>query len=86
MLFFALNAAGTSIDSPEYSKNVPAPLVVTTNKPLAIIAKAALGDNVRVQFLQSASQSSHDLTLSISALGKIQKAQLVVLLGCLLLT
>jgi zinc transport system substrate-binding protein len=55
--------------------------VVTTNKPLAIIARAALGDNVKVQFLQSASQSSHDLTLSISALGKIQKAQLVVLLG-----
>jgi zinc transport system substrate-binding protein len=81
VLFFALNAAGSSIDSPEYSKNASAPLVVTTNKPLAIIAKAALGDNVRVQFLQSASQSSHDLTLSISALGKIQKAQLVVLLG-----
>ncbi|MCS5595488.1 MAG: zinc ABC transporter substrate-binding protein [Porticoccaceae bacterium] len=83
MLFFALNVAGASIDSPTYSKAVIAsgPLVVTTNKPLAIIARAALGDNVKVEFLQSTSKSSHDLTLSISALGKIQKAQLVVLLG-----
>lgn len=83
MLFLILNNAWSSNESPKYTQSVGAtyPLVVTTNKPLAIIARAALGDNVRVEFLQSASQSAHDLTLSISSLGEIQKAQLVILLG-----
>jgi len=83
LLFSVLNVAETSKESPKYSKSLDASqmLVVTTNKPLAIIARAALGDRARVEFLQSANQSAHDLTLSISSLGKIQKAQLVVLLG-----
>ncbi|MDE0746239.1 MAG: zinc ABC transporter substrate-binding protein [Porticoccaceae bacterium] len=83
ILFFALNASGANSESSKYSESleVSQMLVVTTNKPLAIIARAALGDSARVEFLQSASQSAHDLTLSISALGKMQKAQLVVLLG-----
>ena len=82
-LFSALNTTGASSESPRYSESLDTSqlLVVTTNKPLAIIARAALGNSARVEFLQSASQSVHDLTLSISSLGKIQKAQLVVLLG-----
>ena len=37
-------------------------LVITSIKPLALIAQAALGETAKVEFLQSATQSAHDLT------------------------
>jgi zinc transport system substrate-binding protein len=56
-------------------------LVITSIKPLALIAQAALGETAKVEFLQSATQSAHDLTLTVSALNKIHQAALVVLVG-----
>jgi zinc transport system substrate-binding protein len=57
------------------------PLIITTIKPLAIIAKSAVGDNARVEFLQSAVQSAHEVTLPVSALIKIGQAELVIWIG-----
>ena len=37
------------------------PLVVATIKPLAIIAKSALGESADVEYLQASNQSPHDL-------------------------
>lgn len=56
-------------------------LVITSIKPLALIAQAALGNSMNVEFLQSASQSAHDLTLTASALDKIHRASLILLVG-----
>ena len=39
---------------------VPQLLVITSIKPLALIAQAALGNSINVEFLQSANQSAHD--------------------------
>ena len=60
---------------------VPQLLVITSIKPLALIAQAALGHSINVEFLQSANQSAHDLTLTASALDKIHRASLIVLVG-----
>jgi zinc transport system substrate-binding protein len=57
------------------------PRIITTIKPLAIIAKSAVGDNARVEFLQSAVQSAHEVTLPVSALIKIGQAELVIWIG-----
>ena len=57
------------------------PFVITTIKPLAIIAKSALGDAATVEYLQSGAQSPHDLRLQISALRKIAQADLVIWVG-----
>lgn len=57
------------------------PLVVTTIKPLAIIAKSALGGSATVEYLQSSGQSGHDLSLQVSALRKIDQADLVIWIG-----
>ncbi|MDC3199668.1 zinc ABC transporter substrate-binding protein [Porticoccaceae bacterium] len=57
------------------------PLVVTTTKPLAIIAKAALGKHAKIEFLQSAKQSAHDFVLSVGSLEKIHRAELVIFIG-----
>ena len=57
------------------------PLVVTTTKPLAIIAKAALGKHAKIEFLQSAKQSAHDIVLSVGSLEKIHRAELVIFIG-----
>ena len=57
------------------------PLVVTTTKPLAIIAKAALGKHAKIEFLQSAKQSAHDIVLSVGALEKMHRAELVIFIG-----
>ena len=57
------------------------PLIVTSVKPLAIIAKSAVGDAADVQYLMPASQSPHDFTLPVSALKKIAAADLVIWIG-----
>ena len=56
-------------------------LVITTIKPLAIIVQSALGDQAQVEYLQSAVQSAHEVSLPISALRKIDQADLVVWVG-----
>ncbi|MGB0669458.1 MAG: metal ABC transporter solute-binding protein, Zn/Mn family [Porticoccaceae bacterium] len=67
-----------SSDSPELGS---LPTVVTTIKPLAIVAKSAVGDAANVEYLMPASQSPHDFSLPISALQKIAAADLVVWIG-----
>ena len=76
------NAVSTEDASVSIQTNVmPELLVITSIKPLALIAQAALGNSMNVEFLQSANQSAHDLTLSASALDKIHRASLIVLVG-----
>ena len=57
------------------------PLIITTIKPLAIIAQSAVGDQARVEYLQSAVQSAHALSLPVSALKKIDQADLIIWIG-----
>lgn len=57
------------------------PLIITTIKPLAIIAKSAVGDQARVEYLQNAAQSAHDVTLPVSAMIKVEQAKLVIWIG-----
>ncbi len=57
------------------------PLIITTIKPLAIIAKSAVGDLARVEYLQSAVQSAHEVSLPVSALIKIEQADLIIWIG-----
>ena len=57
------------------------PLIITTIKPLAIIAKSAVADNARVEYLQSAVQSAHEVSLPVSALKKIEQAELIIWIG-----
>ena len=63
--------------APEITK----PLIITTIKPLAIIAQSAVGDHARVEYLQSAGQSAHDVSLPVSALKKIDQADLIIWIG-----
>jgi len=55
--------------------------VITTIKPLAIIAQSALGDQAQVGYLQSAVQSAHEVSLPVSALRKIDQSDLVIWIG-----
>lgn len=57
------------------------PLIITTIKPLAIIAKSAVGDNARVEYLQAAVQSAHEVSFPVSALNRIQQANLIIWIG-----
>ncbi|MDG1495981.1 MAG: zinc ABC transporter substrate-binding protein [Porticoccaceae bacterium] len=57
------------------------PLIITTIKPLAIIAQSAVGDQARVEYLQSATQSAHTLSLPVSSLKRIAQADLVIWIG-----
>lgn len=57
------------------------PLIITTIKPLAIIAKSAVGDSAQVEYLQSAMQSAHEVSLPVSALMKLEQATLIIWIG-----
>jgi zinc transport system substrate-binding protein len=57
------------------------PLIITTIRPLAIIAQSAVGDQARVEYLQSAVQSAHEVSLPVSALKKIDQADLIIWIG-----
>jgi zinc transport system substrate-binding protein len=63
------------------SPEIPKPVIITTIKPLAIIAQSAVGDQARVEYLQSAVQSAHEVSLPVSALKKIDQADLIVWIG-----
>ena len=82
----SLGAGGASGSSPGSSSALPilprpVPLVVTTIKPLAIIAQSAAGDAANIEYLVPANQSPHDFSLPVSALKKIASADLVVWIG-----
>ena len=54
------------------------PLIVTTIKPLSIIAAAAVGGRAKVEYLQSGAQTSHDLYLAPSSIRLLSSADLVI--------
>ena len=54
------------------------PLVVTTIKPLALIAGSALGDRAKVEYLFTPQGSAHHLSWRISQLRRIEAADLVI--------
>ena len=75
--FLSALTAHIAFAAPEITK----PLIITTIKPLAIIAQSAVGDQARVEFLQSAVQSAHGVSLPVSALKKIDRADLIIWIG-----
>lgn len=74
LLSLALNASAAA-DNPKK------PLVMTTTKPLAIIAQSALGDHARVDYIIPTGQSPHEATVTVSAANSLAAAQLVLWLG-----
>ncbi|MDB4077688.1 metal ABC transporter substrate-binding protein, partial [Porticoccaceae bacterium] len=80
VLSMAMSTVGGSFASAQSAES-SLPVVITTIKPLAIIAKSALGDSANVEYLQSGAQSAHDLSLQVSALRKINQADLVIWIG-----
>ena len=77
VVFASPEIANTLIPKP----STPKPVIITTIKPLAIIAQSAVGDQARVEYLQSAVQSAHEVSLPVSALKKIDQADLIVWIG-----
>ena len=65
----------------EVERAVQTPLIITTIKPLAIIAKSAVGNLARVEYLQSAVQSAHEVSLPVSAMLKMEQADLIIWIG-----
>ena len=57
------------------------PLVVTSIKPLAIIAKSALQDRARVEYIMPSGLSPHDVVLKVSDMRVLAKADLVLWIG-----
>ena len=57
------------------------PLIVTSIKPLAIIAKSAVADAADVEYLLPSNQAPHDFSPPASALRKMAKADLVLWIG-----
>tara|TARA_B110000902_G_C14249037_1_gene565381 strand:- start:188 stop:1117 length:930 start_codon:yes stop_codon:yes gene_type:complete len=80
--FLSLLTAQAVLAAPEIAKPfITKPLIITTIKPLAIIAQSAVGDQARVEYLQSAVQSAHEVSLPVSALKKIDQADLIIRIG-----
>lgn len=57
------------------------PKIIVTIKPLALIAKSAVGERAEVEFLQPAGQPAHDLRLTFSQRNKLSRADLVIWVG-----
>lgn len=57
------------------------PLVVTSIKPLAIIAQSTLQDRARVEYIMPAGLSPHDVVLKLSDIRTLAKADLVLWIG-----
>mgnify|MGYP000844137562 FL=1 len=55
--------------------------VVTSIKPLALIAKAALGVSANVVYLQPVNKPSHSFNLSLSDIDRLDQADLIILVG-----
>jgi zinc transport system substrate-binding protein len=64
-----------------YSDANDKPLVVTSIKPLAIIARSALQDRARVEYLMPSGLSPHDIVLKVSDIRTLAKADLVLWIG-----
>jgi zinc transport system substrate-binding protein len=57
------------------------PLLVTSIKPLAIIAQSAFKDNIAVEYLMPEALSPHDVVIKLSDVRKIADADLVLWIG-----
>ena len=85
--FLSALTAQTVLAAPEIAQPltnnplIQKPLIITTIRPLAIIAQSAVGDQARVEYLQSAVQSAHEVLLPVSALKKIDQADLIIWIG-----
>jgi len=69
------------IVTPAYGNNNAKPLIVTTTKPLAIIAKSALQDRAVVNYIMPSAQSPHNAVMTISDVKKVAAADLVLWVG-----
>jgi len=76
-LFFALCSLASAVSAQEKGK----PLLVTSIKPLAIVAQSAFKDNVTVEYLMPAALSPHDVVIKLSDVRKIADADLVLWIG-----
>ena len=76
-LFFALCSLALAVSAQEKGK----PLLVTSIKPLAIIAQSAFKDNVTVEYLIPAALSPHEVVIKLSDVRKIADADLVLWIG-----
>ena len=76
-LFVSLFSQASVVSAQENSK----PLLVTSIKPLAIIAQSAFKDNVVVEYLMPAALSPHDVVIKLSDVRKIAVADLVLWIG-----
>jgi zinc transport system substrate-binding protein len=76
-LFFALCSLASAVAAQEKGK----PLLVTSIKPLAIIAQSAFKDNVTVEYLMPAALSPHEVVIKLSDVRKIADADLVLWIG-----
>jgi zinc transport system substrate-binding protein len=76
-LFVSLCSLASVVSAQEKSK----PLLVTSIKPLAIIAQSAFKDNVTVEYLMPAALSPHDVVIRLSDVRKIADADLVLWIG-----
>ena len=76
-LFVSLCSLASVVSAQEKSK----PLLVTSIKPLAIIAQSAFKDNVTVEYLMPAALSPHDVVIKLSDVRKIADADLVLWIG-----
>jgi zinc transport system substrate-binding protein len=82
VIFLSALTAQVVLAAPERTTALVAkPLIITTIKPLAIIAQSAVGDHAQVEYLQSAVQSAHEVSLPVSAMRKIDQADLIVWIG-----
>jgi zinc transport system substrate-binding protein len=76
-LFVSLFCQASVVSTQENSK----PLLVTSIKPLAVIAQSAFKDNVVVEYLMPAALSPHDVVIKLSDVRKIADADLVLWIG-----
>ncbi len=76
LLFFCLSLNYSNDASAEEKSKKP--LIVTTIKPLSIIAAAAVQGKAKVEYLQSNAQTTHDLYLSPSSIRLLSSADLVI--------
>lgn len=88
LVALALGFSGTTAHATAFAESAgqisatsQKPLIITTIKPLAIIAKSAVGDSAQVEYLQSAVQSAHEVSLPVSALMKLERATLIIWIG-----
>ena len=76
-LFVSLFSLASVVSAQEKSK----PLLVTSIKPLAIIAQSAFKDNLKVEYLMPAALSPHEVVIKLSDVRKIADADLVLWIG-----